>query len=63
MSPPVAFAPIYPDDGSGYLWIMAILGLVYTTCTGLARMQIKYGAYGIDDWLLASATVGFPLLL
>lgn len=56
-APPVAFSPIYTYDNSGYLWIMVILGLIYTILTGLARAQIKRGAYGSDDWLLALATV------
>lgn len=50
------FSPISSDDHAGYLWIAAILGLVYTFLSAFLRAHIKWGMYGWDDALLAMAT-------
>lgn len=53
---PSRFSPIREDDHAGYLWIVAILGVTYTSLSGLLRAHIKWGLYGYDDVLLAVAT-------
>lgn len=52
-----AFAPITADDHAGYLWIITILGAIYTIIVALVRVYVKYRVVGIDDYLLGIATV------
>lgn len=57
----VAFSPIEHNDHAGYLWIVTILGLIYSSFSGLARARIKKGIYGADDYLIGLATVSFTM--
>lgn len=51
------FAPITSDNHSGSLWIASILCLIYGVLTLTLRGHIKFRIYGLDDWLIAVATV------
>lgn len=51
------FSPISDNDHAGYVWIVTILGLIYSGLGGLARARIKWGVHGVDDYLLGLATV------
>lgn len=51
------FSPITPDDHAGYLWIVTILGAVYTGLVATARFYVKSHVLGPDDYLLGLATV------
>ncbi|KAG6365773.1 hypothetical protein INS49_007384 [Diaporthe citri] len=53
----VAFSPIEYNDHAGYLWIVTILGIIYSSFSGLARARIKKGIYGADDYLIGLATL------
>lgn len=57
----VAFSPIENNDHAGYLWIVTILGMIYSSFSGLARARIKKGIYGADDYLIGVATVSLIL--
>lgn len=57
----VAFSPIENNDHAGYLWIVTILGMIYSSFSGLARARIKKGIYGADDYLIGLATVNMIL--
>lgn len=57
----VAFSPIEDSDHAGYLWIVTILGMIYSSFSGLARARIKNGIYGADDYLIGFATVSLIL--
>lgn len=57
----VAFSPIEQNDHAGYLWIVTILGMIYSSFSGLARARIKKGIYGADDYLIGLATVSMIL--
>lgn len=57
----VAFSPIEHNDHAGYLWIVTILGIIYSSFSGLARARIKKGIYGADDYLIGLATVSFTM--
>ncbi|KAH9903776.1 hypothetical protein F4778DRAFT_781158 [Xylariomycetidae sp. FL2044] len=52
------FSPTSDNDYAGYLWIITVLGLIYTTLTGIARLRIKWRVHGADDYLLIAATIG-----
>lgn len=54
---PDAFSPIEHNDHAGYLWIVTILGIIYSSFSGLARARIKKSIYGADDYLIGLATV------
>lgn len=58
-----AFSPVESDDHAGALWIVAILGLMYSFLSGAIRMYIKRRVYGWDDYILVLATVRFSFLL
>lgn len=51
------FAPISHDDHAGYLWIVTILGALYTFLVAIVRFYIKFEILGLDDYLLGMATV------
>lgn len=51
------FSPILENDHAGYLWIVTILGLVYSSMSTALRAYIKWGLYGPDDYCIAVATV------
>lgn len=53
----VSFSPIEHNDHAGYLWIATILGIIYSSFSGLVRARIKKGIYGADDYLIGLATV------
>lgn len=53
----VSFSPIEHNDHAGYIWIATILGMIYSSFSGLARVRIKKGIYGADDYLIGLATV------
>ncbi|KAI3401805.1 hypothetical protein diail_8183 [Diaporthe ilicicola] len=53
----VQFSPIEHNDHAGYLWIVSILGMIYSSLSALARARIKLGIYGVDDYLLGFATL------
>lgn len=52
-----AFSPITPEDHAGYLWIITILGIIYTTFIAAVRVYVKLRLVGLDDFLLGIATV------
>ncbi|OAA61560.1 hypothetical protein ISF_05639 [Cordyceps fumosorosea ARSEF 2679] len=51
------FSPVTSSDHAGQLWIVTILALVYSSLVSTARAYVKYKMFGIDDILIASATV------
>lgn len=51
------FSPISDDDHAGYIWIVTILGFIYSSMAVAVRGQIKWRMYGADDYLLAAAMV------
>lgn len=51
------FSPVAFNDHAGQLWIVTILALVYSSLVSTARAYVKYKMFGIDDLLIASATV------
>lgn len=53
-----AFSPTSSQDSAGSLWILSILGIIYTTLSALVRARVKWVLYGTDDYLLFIATVG-----
>lgn len=57
------FSPIDDNDHAGYVWIVTILGLIYSLLGGLVRARIKWGIHGPDDYLLGMATVSRPCRL
>jgi len=57
-----SFSPIEYNDHAGYLWIVTILGLIYSSFSALARAGIKRGIYGVDDYLIGLATVSLVMI-
>lgn len=51
------FSPVTFNDHAGKLWIVTILSLIYSTLAVMTRAYIKYKILGLDDFLLALATV------
>jgi hypothetical protein len=51
------FAEISPQDHAGYLWIVTIMGFVYVFMVVLVRVRVKWGLFGVDDFLIGVATV------
>lgn len=51
------FAAISHDDHAGYLWIVTILGTLYTFVVAIVRFYIKFQILGLDDYLLGLATI------
>lgn len=45
------------DNQAGTLWIVTILATIYVILSALVRAFVKWGIYGIDDYILAVATV------
>lgn len=58
-----ALSPYIPNDRTGYLWIVTILGVIYTVIVAVARLFVKFRVLGIDDYLLGFATVRSFVLL
>jgi hypothetical protein len=58
----VSFSPIEYNDHAGYLWIVTILGMIYSSFSALARAGIKRGIYGVDDYLIGLATVSLVMI-
>lgn len=52
------FSPVTFNDHAGQLWIVTILALVYSSLVSTARAYVKYKMFGVDDILIATATVG-----
>lgn len=57
-----AFSAISPSDHAGYLWIIVILGDIYTVLASFVRVFIKWGVFGLDDYLIGLATVSVGAL-
>ncbi|KAJ3498432.1 hypothetical protein NLG97_g1134 [Lecanicillium saksenae] len=51
------FSPVTSSDHAGQLWIVTILALIYSSLVSTARAYVKYKMFGIDDILIASATI------
>lgn len=51
------FSPITETDNAGYVWIVTIIGIIYTAMICVLRGWIKFRVYGWDDALIAIATV------
>lgn len=51
------FSPITTNNHVGYLWIVTILGIIYTVLSACLRAYIKWGVYGWDDLCIAVATI------
>ena len=54
---PYIFAEITSTDRAGVVWVAAILSLLYSLSTLVARFFVKYHTLGYDDWLILAATV------
>jgi hypothetical protein len=54
VSPPLS--AITFDDQAGKLWIVTILAIIYVTLSAMVRGFVKWGMYGVDDYLLLIAT-------
>lgn len=52
-----AMSVISPENHAGYLWIVTILGLIYTILVAFARVYVKIRMFGVDDLILGLATV------
>ncbi|KEQ93655.1 hypothetical protein AUEXF2481DRAFT_6721 [Aureobasidium subglaciale EXF-2481] len=50
------FSRISDTDHAGYVWIVALLSLIYPFGTLLVRLKVRWGLYGADDWALVAAT-------
>ncbi|GAB7356354.1 hypothetical protein MBLNU459_g7143t1 [Dothideomycetes sp. NU459] len=48
---------ITETNHAGYVWIVALLTLLYPLGACFVRFNVRYGAYRSDDWGLAAATV------
>ncbi|THW70162.1 hypothetical protein D6D19_07993 [Aureobasidium pullulans] len=51
------FSRITDTDHAGYVWIVALLSLIYPFGTLLVRLNVRWGLYGADDWALVAATL------
>lgn len=51
------FSPVTFNDHAGNVWIITILSLVYSGTVAAVRVYTKLRMYGIDDALIAVATV------
>jgi hypothetical protein len=51
------FSAIHPDDDAGSVYVITILVTIYVILSTLVRGFIKWGIYGVDDYLLGIATV------
>ncbi|KAJ6779969.1 hypothetical protein PWT90_03347 [Aphanocladium album] len=51
------FSPVTSSDHAGQLWIVTILALLYSSLVSTARGYVKYKMFGIDDTLIAGATL------
>jgi hypothetical protein len=54
---PYIFAEITSTDRAGVVWVAAILSLLYSLSTLIARFFVKQHTLGYDDWLILAATV------
>lgn len=53
------FARLTTNNHSGALWVVTLLGLIYTLFSGGARLWTRRGRYGADEWtLLACILMG-----
>ena len=53
----VGFSPVTFNDHAGNVWIITILSLIYSSAVAAVRAYTKLRMYGIDDFLIAAATV------
>ncbi|KAL2204593.1 hypothetical protein CC79DRAFT_1323388 [Sarocladium strictum] len=51
------FSPVSFNDHAGNVWIITILSLVYSSTVAAVRVYTKLRMYGVDDYLIAVATV------
>jgi hypothetical protein len=51
------FSAVQSGDQAGKVWVVTILVTIYVVLSALARGFIKWGIYGVDDYLLIIATV------
>lgn len=51
------FSKITDTDHAGYVWILALLTLLYPLGSCFVRFNVRYGLYMNDDWVLGGATV------
>lgn len=51
------FAEITSTDRAGVVYVAAILSLLYSASTLVARFLIKYHSLGLDDWAILAATI------
>ncbi|KAF1812168.1 hypothetical protein P152DRAFT_487593 [Eremomyces bilateralis CBS 781.70] len=51
------FSPITEFDKAGIVWILALLGGVYTLLTLFVRWFIKRDTFGSDDWTFVGTTL------
>ncbi|CAD0082702.1 unnamed protein product [Aureobasidium vineae] len=51
------FSRITDTDHAGYVWIVALLSLIYPFGTLVVRFNVRWGLYGSDDWVLLVATI------
>lgn len=54
---PYIFAQVTSTDRAGVVWVAAILSLLYSLSTLVARFFVKFHTLGYDDWLILAASV------
>lgn len=57
MADPYIFAQVTSTDRAGVVWVAAILSLLYSLSTLVARFFVKFHTLGYDDWLILAASV------
>lgn len=53
------FSAINENDKAGSLWIVTILGLIYSSAAAVIRIRLKWGGFGLDDLFFGIAMVIF----
>lgn len=57
------FALVTPDDHQAYVYIAAILSLIWSSITLVIKLFTKWGCYGADDALTTVAQVSTSPML
>ncbi|SMQ54586.1 unnamed protein product [Zymoseptoria tritici ST99CH_1A5] len=56
-NPTYTFSPVTSTDRAGIVWVAGILSFMFTLLVLITRFQIKGHTLGLDDWLIAGATI------
>lgn len=54
-------SPVTAHDHAGYIWIVTILSLIYSSLATIIRIGVNFRIYGVDDFLLFFAMVRLDL--